>query len=218
LRAALGSCQGFGLYSTDSCMATCVLSIQHRQLYGKLCFVYTALTGVIATCLVCTAQTTVWQFVCGLYSTDSCIATCVWSVQHRLLYDNLCLICTAQTAVWQVLFGLYSTDSCMETCIWSVQHRQLYGNLCLVYTAQTAVWQLVFGLYSTDSFMAICLVCRAQTALWQLVFGLYSTDSCMVTCVCSIHTDSCMPTSFQQITHFSIKYCILHHYCQYYIH
>ena len=96
-------------------MATCVWSVQNRQLYGNLC-------------LVSTAQTAVWQLVFGLYSTDSCMATCVWSIQHRQLYGNLCLVYTAQRAVWQLVFGLYSTESCMATCVWSIQHRELYDN------------------------------------------------------------------------------------------
>jgi len=98
-------------------MATCVCYIQHRQLYGNFCLVYTP-------------QTAVRQLVFGLYSTYSCMATCVWSIQHRQLYGNLCLVYTAHTAVWQLVFGLYSTDSCMATYVWSIQHRQLYDNFC----------------------------------------------------------------------------------------
>jgi len=94
-----------------------VWSIHHKQLYGNLC-------------LVCTAQTTVCQLMFGLYSTESCIPTCVRSLQHRQLYPNLCLVCTAQTAVCQIVFGLYSIDSCMATCVWSIQRRQLYAKFC----------------------------------------------------------------------------------------
>ena len=117
MRAALGSCQEIVLYITDSCVATCVWSIQHRQLCGNLCLVYTA-------------QTAVWQLVFGLYSTASCMATCVWSIQHSQLYGKLCLVYTAQTALWQLVFGLYSTASCMAICVWSIQHREPYGNFC----------------------------------------------------------------------------------------
>ena len=113
----MGSCQVFCVYSTESCMATAVWSVQHRQMYGDFC-------------LVCTAQTAVWQLLFGLYSTDSCMATSIWSIQHRQLYGNFCLVYTAQTVVWQLLFGLYRTDSCMATSFWSIQHRQLYGNFC----------------------------------------------------------------------------------------
>jgi len=77
LRAALGSCQEFGVYSTDGCMATAVWSVQRRQLYDNCCLVYTA-------------QTAVWQLLVGLYSTDSCIATAVLSIQHGQLIANCC--------------------------------------------------------------------------------------------------------------------------------
>ena len=115
------------LYSTEGCMETTVLSVQHRQADGNCSFVYNA-------------QRDVWQLLFGLYSTESCMATClclrstdsciatsVWTVQHRKLYDNFCFVYTARTADCQLL---------------------------LIYTAQTAVWQLLFGLYSTDSCMA----------------------------------------------------------------
>ena len=115
MRAASGSCQEFGLYSTGSCMASFVWSIQHRQLYGNFCLVYTA-------------QTAVQQFLFGLYSTKSCMTTSVLSIQHKQLYVNFCLAYTAQTAVQQLLFGLYNTDSCMATSLQSIQHRDLYGN------------------------------------------------------------------------------------------
>jgi len=43
----------FGVYSTDSCMATAVWCIQDSKLYGKCCLLYTA-------------QTAVWQLLFGL--------------------------------------------------------------------------------------------------------------------------------------------------------
>jgi len=64
-------------------MATCVWTIQYRELYGNLCLVYKA-------------QRDVWQLVFGLYSTESCMATC--------------FVYTAQRAVCQLVFGLYSTQ------------------------------------------------------------------------------------------------------------
>jgi len=67
--------------------------------------------------LVYTAQTAVWQLLFGVYSTDSCMATAVWCIQHRQLYGNCCLMYTAQAAVWQLLFGVYSTDRYMATSV-----------------------------------------------------------------------------------------------------
>jgi len=66
LRAALGSCQEFGLYSTDSYMANGVWSIQHRQVYGNCCLVYTAQTAVWQLLFSHTVQTVVWQLLFGL--------------------------------------------------------------------------------------------------------------------------------------------------------
>jgi len=74
-------------------MVIAVCSIQHTELYGNCCLVYTA-------------QTAVWQLLFVLYSTESRTATAIMSVQHRELYGNCCLVYTAQTAVWQLLFVL----------------------------------------------------------------------------------------------------------------
>ena len=51
---------------------------------------YSELHQAAIRSLVYTAQTALCQLLFGLYGTYSCMATSVWSIQHRELYDNFC--------------------------------------------------------------------------------------------------------------------------------